>query len=1286
MLEKRFATAAGAALVSMLALAPANAAPLAISDIPLFLSAGVKPNLIMAIDDSGSMDAEMLLRGNDGAGWWRRGASGTCTDATDNNSFVGCVANATGTDDVAGTGRLNFNNAGNANNTWKKFIYLFPNGHTTTSINTRNRRRYADDNNDHYAVPPLPAFAWSRSPEHNKAYFDPTEEYGPWPNGGGFAFVNADIFATRFDPVYLTGGAGTIDVTRDLGGLNSVNVGSVCDNATLGAVVANTGFRVYTGMRIPAGTCIRSSNPVRDWEMVRTGDCQVGVANSCLVTTSLGADESYELVNNTSIAIRYFPATFYLSAANAPPAAFGYTATPASVGGSAPDGTELFRYEIKESNFVDSAAYGAAMQNFANWFQYYRKRHLALRGGLGTSFQTLQATRVAGFTINSASPTNAAPTSPDVTMFDIDDPTNRNDLYYRFYYTWTGNGGTPNRRAVANLIRNFTRTNTGAPVTASCQRNFGMLFTDGFANVPADGDGINGVAGNADGTAGAPYQDAISNTMADAVMAAYDTPLRSGTGFPAGKVIVPSACSAATPDPRIDCNDDLHMNFYAITLGARGLQFNPDVPVDPFVTAPTWPTTFPARHPSAVDDLWHAAINGRGQLLNAGSGTELAEKLSAVLLSIAERVGSASSAAVNSGSISSDTRLFQASFDSKDWSGKLTGRDVGSEGELGTEVLATVPAADDREIVTVDGTGAAVPFVWANIGAVRQAELQPAPASDGLGSDRLDWLRGVQTGEAPAVTNFRRRTIILGDIVNSAPAFVGAPAFRYPDSLEAAPYSAFRAANVNRAHMVYAGANDGMLHAFYSDDTSATGVVQERFAFIPSAVFKNLHNLSSPTYTHRYFVDGTPVTGDAFVGGAWRTILVAGLNKGGQGIYALDVTNPSNLTEANAASVFKWEFNDSNDRDLGYTYSRPSIVRMNNGVWAAGFGNGYNNTVADDYVSTTGNAVLYVRDLNTGAPIARIDTGVGMAQDPTGTSRPNGLSTPVFVDIDGDSDVDIAYAGDLFGNLWKFNLSSANPASWNIAYSGAPLFVAVNDTGDHQPITARPNVSRGPRGVGLIVLFGTGKYLEPADTVVASLDVQSFYGLLDPNTGDPTDVIADRTALTRQTIMFEQYGVDYTPNRADVRVTTDLPIGANRGWFLDFISPVYGFQGETAVTDSLIRNDRVTFTTLVPNADPCEFGGESWLMELKLFSGGRPPATPWDLNSNNLFDDTVTIGGVVYPVSGIRTSVGITPKPAALSGERCDFLIFPGTSGGTETRCRDPGPRGSGRQSWRQAH
>lgn len=823
----------------------------------------------------------------------------------------------------------------------------------------------------------------------------------------------------------------------------------------------------------------------------------------------------------------------------------------------------------------------------------------------------------------------------------------------------------------------WTAAGVTNPIQYRCQKSFAVLLTDGR---PQEDRAIS-----------SHLRDYIGECAAGACWAGYNTnslpsgPLANGgfgNGTQQGRSYEPQgsdylddvAAALYDMDLRPDLtktSDEEKNNVITYLIGLA----DPALTNDPLTQA--------------------AADRGGGEKFLAGSESELVAAFQSALASIQNRIGSASSASVNSGSINSDTRLFQAVFDSGDWSGRLFARSVArqgetagvDEGELGTAVYATLPSPDSRAIITVNGSSdadfAGVPFRWDDIDANRQNELRNNGADTVTrGSNRLAWLRGVQTNEAPNGEQFRKRTRLLGDIVNSAPAFVGAPAFRYPDTLEDEPYSVFRANNQNRDHMVYVGANDGMMHAFHTDDSTPTGAVIERMAFIPKTVFRNLHRLTDPGYSHTFYADGSPVTGDAFVGGAWRTMLVAGLNKGGQGVYALDITDPDAFSEANADDIFKWEFTDAEDADLGYTYSRPSIIRMNDGTWVAAFGNGYNNTVADGQASATGNAVLYFVNLNTGALIKKIDTGEGTADDPTtadaASQRPNGLSTPVFVDIDGDSDVDLGYAGDLFGNLWKFDLSSADPDAWDVSYGGEPLFTAINDSGVNQPITSRPNVARGPGGVGLMVLFGTGKYLETGDTTMANLSTSSFYGLIDANTGTSSDLIGDRdSSLTEQTITSEAGGLRTTSGNAIA--------SGDKGWFLD-LQVSTNFQGEMQVTDSLIRNNHVVFTTLIPNTDACGWGGTSWLMELNLFTGARALTTPFDLNNNGLFDDTTTVDGVTLPISGVQTTVGITPKPAPLSGEKCDYLIFPGTSGGTETRCRDPGLRGFGRQSWRQAH
>ena len=1238
--------------VTVLLTVPAHSDPLSLTDSPLFLSTAVKPNLILAVDDSGSMDFEVLLPGNDGSAWWRRNTAADDCSAASGRSFTGCISD--GSQNVPSAGELNYNHSGSGN-AWRKYSYLFPNG--CNSSNNSHRRRV--NCNSHHAIPPLPEYAWSRSPAHNRSYFDPNVLYEPWPDGGGRTFTDASPTAARFDPVFGNNN-NAIDLTRDLASDGSVAPATGCSSSGVG-YESNWGFRIFEGMVIPANTCLRVSGG--GWRQLSSARV-------------VGSSGSPSLNNNAVINIRYFPATFYLRSSADLPSGYGYTGT--TLTGQAPDGSSLIGYEIKPGNFATTSQYEAAIQNFANWFTYYRKRHQALRAGLGGAFNGFTGTLIGGFTINNRT---------NVTMREPTDETDLTDIYRDFYVNFVRTGGTPNSAAVRNLISQFRRTDNNAPVQFACQQNFGMLFTDGFTS-----DNASASVGNVDGSEGAPYADNVSNTMADSVMDAYLNALRSGTGFPAGRVPIPAGCNTSPVDPSLDCNSNLHMNFFAVTLGTRGIAFDPDNPADPYATPPTWPTSFPQRHPNSVDDIWHATINGRGTLLNANTPTEISDKLGEVLDTIIARTSSASSASVNSGSLSSTTRVYQAKFNTSNWTGQLLSFPVNDDGSLAPsewDAGEEIPAAAGRTIITVNSNGSAVPFQWSRLDVTRQGQLQPG--ADSLGPQRLSYLRGDASQEVSNGGPFRARTSKLGDIVASSPVFVGAPPFLYPDSLESARYSTFRANKAARTQVVYAGANDGMLHGF----NAATGA--EIFGFVPSAAFDRLHLLTNPTYAHRYYVDGPPNMGDVFFGGAWHTVLVGGLNKGGQSIYALDVTNPGAFSEAAAANVFLWEFDDSDDADLGFTFSQPAIVRMANGKWAAVFGNGYNNTAIDGNVSSTGDAVLYVVDIQTGALIKKLSTQTGTAEDPTGAGRPNGLATPAAVDINSDFIVDYIYAGDLFGNLWKFDVTDSSTSNWSAAYTSsgnpAPLFRARDGSAsaNAQPITTRPEVGRGPNGRGMIVLFGTGKYLEPNDKDVAKLSEQTFYGIVDLNTGSSADIVSGRTELQEQTITDEfvaTFGTESVP----IRVTSDTAMGASkRGWYLDLDSPVNSFEGEMQVSNSILRNGRIIFTTLIPEQDPCGFGGTSWLMEMDALSGSRLDETPFDLNLDGEFDDsdyvsvTLSDGSTMYvPVSGRKSEEGIMPTVGILAGDEAEYKYAPGTTGNIQVITENPGVGGFGRQSWRQ--
>lgn len=780
---------------------------------------------------------------------------------------------------------------------------------------------------------------------------------------------------------------------------------------------------------------------------------------------------------------------------------------------------------------------------------------------------------------------------------------------------------------------------------------------------------------------------------------------------------------------------------HARTFTTVGASTGADVLKDPLWYAAKW-GGFKDSNANNLPDLtseWDENNNGvPDNYYLVTNALTLADRLGEAFREVARRQGSASSASVNTGSISSETRVYQAKFSSGDWTGQLLSFPVitvdnplTAVNEIGTLSPAewngwqqmNSQTSGSRVIITTTTGGTAIPFRWTSLDPARQTSLQPSDSGVMRGALRVDYLRGDATGEQRLGGIFRDRvtpdpadttepfTMLpnkLGDIVSSSPIFVGAPPFAYPDALESVAYSSFVAANLSRPKMVYVGANDGMLHGFDAGTSPTKG--QEKLAFIPSAVFRNLHELTRPNYNynHKFYVDGTPTMGDVYFGGAWRTVLVGGLNKGGQGIYALDITDPANdFTEGRADFVHLWEFDDSDDPDLGFTYSRPAIAKMADGRWAAIFGNGYNNSTTSTgepaaTVSTTGRAYLFIVDIETGNLIRKIDTVAGSV------GTPNGLATPAVVDINGDSIADYVYAGDLLGNMWKFNVRNANPASWGVSYGTAaaplPLFVArdAQATPARQPITSKPEVGRGPKGVGMMVLFGTGKFLEPSDK--SPTQTQTFYGIHDRNTGNIVlDGNTGRGAQLRSQTITVEGNLTYGTQTISTRLTSaNVMTATHRGWYMDLLSPnAPNFRGEMQVSNSVLRNGRIVFTTLIPDSDPCGSGGTSWLMEMDALSGQRLTDPPFDMNNDGLFtsDDMagVAADGTAYNVSpsGRQSTVGITQGPGIL------FDPGNGTSGGKEYKylsgssesapgvnlqqiVENPGPNSTGRQSWRQ--
>jgi type IV pilus assembly protein PilY1 len=615
--------------------------------------------------------------------------------------------------------------------------------------------------------------------------------------------------------------------------------------------------------------------------------------------------------------------------------------------------------------------------------------------------------------------------------------------------------------------------------------------------------------------------------------------------------------------------------------------------------------------------------------------------------------------------LQNDTTLYQVKF--KNFSGDLEAyiydavlKDFSSSPAWSAAAMLDNLASPQtsRAIITRnDSQGVA--FDWANLSAAQKADLLIEPnGSTGTttkGQARVNYIRGDKSNELGAGgVNFRKRDSLLGDIINSSPVSVGKPKATWPN---AAPfptaagqtYSDFSLAQASRPEMAYVGANDGMLHGFKGADGS------EAIAYIPKAVFSaakssGLHYLTDTNYSHRYYVDMPSVVEDAYFdtgsGAAWHSVLVGGTRSGGKGIFALDVTNPAVFSEANAASIALWEFNSSDDADMGYSFSTPTIAMLNNNRWAAIFGNGYNN-------NGDGKAKLFILFLDggldgvwtAGSDYIELSTNAGSIVASKNCADPlsdcNGLSTPQKVDTNNDQVVDRVYAGDLKGNLWAFDLSSTNPVSWGVAYSGSPLFVA------NQPITSKPAVISHPTELtgtapNLMVFFGTGQYLTTAD--INSVATQGFYGVWDNGSASLTSA----NLVEQRFFTFTDKAGNTIDAQSALRVLSDNPVdySVKHGWFIQFKN------GERITTDPLIYEEVVLFNTRIPSITACTSGGNGSKMFVPQATGGRASFNIFDANKDKVVsaaDYLQDASDVNYAVSSVAV-VGKFPEQSSLIG------------------------------------
>ncbi|MEZ4600198.1 MAG: PilC/PilY family type IV pilus protein [Syntrophotaleaceae bacterium] len=663
----------------------------------------------------------------------------------------------------------------------------------------------------------------------------------------------------------------------------------------------------------------------------------------------------------------------------------------------------------------------------------------------------------------------------------------------------------------------------------------------------------------------------------------------------------------------------------------------------------------------------------------------LKDQLSDAFSQILGLSSSAAATSTNSVQLNTDTLIYQARFNSEDWTGELLAYPIDLNGNIGNSIWdagLSIPNWTERKLFTYSGSAGMI-FNWTNLTAVWGA------SPFGLNEDQVNYLRGDSSNEQANGGAYRNRKRLLGDIVHSDPQFVydQDDGYEVLAGTEGSDYKAYRASDPykNRSAMLYVGANDGMLHAL----DAKTGV--EKFAYVPLGVSTNLTLLTQPTYGHNYYVNGPSHAYDAYleVGGfkQWRTVLLGSLGAGGRTVFALDVTAPDSF---NASDVL-WEFPASDpgisaaELDLlGEGIDDAWCVRLANGEWGAIFANGYN--------STSNQAALFIVNMQDGTVMRTINTGVGSE------AEPNGLSAPTPVDYNGDGIVDAVYAGDLRGNLWKFDLSDSLESKWDIAFSKKvsgqttylPLFTARGPSGEVQPITSAPEVSTGPDGTTdqVMVFFGTGRFFAVGDNLVnANPDVQTMYGILDTRESATGEI--DRSSLVAQAIILENN--EHGEHNRVLSNNTFSYASGQMGWYLDLISPVNGAEGERVVEAPVLSNGVLFYVTMIPSGSPCKAGGDSWLMITDPLTGGRLSYSVFDLNGDGLFDEgdyvTVIIDGKETKVasSGLDLGIGILTSPNILGAGTKNYVISSGSSGdlgiiGTGTGSNS----GAGRSSWRQ--
>lgn len=942
--------------------------------------------------------------------------------------------------------------------------------------------------------------------------------------------------------------------------------------------------------------------------------------------------------------------------------------------------------------------------NFANWYSYYRTREMAAKAGIGNVFGRSDLStdfRLGWGQINRGYSTVDGATGIKAVREGVRPFDDVRTDFLTWLYDVDSSGGTPLRSALEGAGRyyeNSTRPWLDDPGSdksitnpaRECRISATMLMTDGYYGNDtlyvvensdgSDGEEItNGLGEVGQYKAVPPFSDDQTAKLSDIAAYFWKRDLRSDIDnyVPTIEEVEDSANEGI----REKIGNPAfwqHMMTYGIGFGVEGSVTRSEA-VNAVINGTSVDWWGGNNNEDRINDLLHASMNGRGDFFSAGDPETFRIELEGLLDQFLGNAGSATGLDFNAGSIEAvDAALsFSSYFEPNGWSGDLeattlvasdSGRPEQADPDgNGWSARAKLEGTDfdTRTVLTYDG-GAGVPFRWASLSDAQKSDLEVGDPS--LGALRVDYLRGkrkeaIESENSGTGQFFRDRTYLLGSIVNSTPRYVGVPDSNWPnaDAFGDGKYTVFRNTNLDRTPVVYVGANDGMLHGFLAKNADDGGG-QEVLAYVPSFVSstadgEGLHNLTDPNYEHRYYVDLNLEVVDVYTKGRkgggngidntekWRTVLIGGSRAGAKGIFALDVTEPDELSETNAAQTVLWEFTHP---DLGYLVEPPEIAQMEwpDGKirWTVFVPSGYNT-------DTTG---FFMLDLEAGLD-GEWSSGDYIYHEFDNAG--SGLSPLTVVDnLNDDYLVDRVYAGDLEGRMWvAYNDAGTMRTAYTSGGSNVPYFKA------DQPITAAPGVGLGlaeGKDPNIMILFGTGKYLENGD--ISDTSDQYFYGVQE--TSDAGTLPLTMNDLMSAPVTSRSGTIDGATR--DIRVASESRVDydTKRGWYTQLPA-----SGERIVNYPIVRGEYVYVNTLIPGANPCLGGGEGWVMGFEIVRAeGTTPGYEAFENSTE-------------GASGF--SIRSTPSQLAVWG---NLLAFGTGGGGAEFIGLPEIVDGLGRKGWRE--